>query len=172
DTHERTLRLAKSRRLVLDDLAVADDLLLGVGDVTADLVRAPLEHLVLDDVELVADLVEDREAVVEEVVEHLVKQSTRALREQPLAEGLVLVAAAVQPGHRQQLDGRERDEVVGPEEHVELGGVQPADRAVVDGEVENREEGALLEVVVDLRPLALREQDRKSTRLNSSHEWI
>ena len=44
------------------------------------------------DVELVPDLVEDREAVVEEVVEHLVQQAARALREQVVAQLLVLAA--------------------------------------------------------------------------------
>ena len=51
----------------------------------------------------------------------------------------------------------QRDEVVGPDEDVELGGVQPLDRRVVDREVEDGEEVALVGVVVDLRPLALRE---------------
>ena len=43
----------------------------------------------------------------------------------------------------------------GPDEEVELGGVQPLDRLVVGREVEDREE--VLGVLVDLRPLALRE---------------
>ena len=103
-----------------------------------------------------ADLVEDREAVVEEVVEHLVEQAAGALREQLLAERLVLLAAVEEPRHRQQLDARQRHEVVGADEDVELGGVQALDRAVVDREVEDAEEVALVGVVVDLRPLALR----------------
>ena len=71
------------------DLAVGDDLLLDVRDVADDVLGLALEHVVLDPVELVADLVEDREAVVEEVVEHLVEQATGALREELLAERLV-----------------------------------------------------------------------------------
>ena len=43
----------------------------------------------------------------------------------------------------------------GPEEDVELGGVQPLDRLVIGGEVEHDEE--VLRVLVHLRPLALRE---------------
>ena len=43
------------------------------------------------------------------------------------------------------------------DEDVELGGVQPLDRLVVDGEVEDGEEVAVVLVVVDLRPLALRD---------------
>ena len=57
----------------------------------------------------------------------------------------------------QELAVRDRDEVVGADEDVELRGVEPLDRAVVDGEVEDGEEVALLGVVVDLRPLALRD---------------
>ena len=64
-----------------------------VRDVADDLVGAALEDVVLERVELVPDLVEDREAVVEQVVEHLVEQAARALREELLAEGLVLLAA-------------------------------------------------------------------------------
>ena len=117
----------------------------------------PLEHLVLDRVELVADLVEDREAVVEEVVEHLVEQPARALREQLLAELLVGLATREEARHGEELAVRDRDEVVGPDEDVELGGVQPLNRLVVDGEVEDDEEVAVVLVVVDLRTLALRD---------------
>ena len=102
-----------------------------------------------------ADLVEDREAVVEEVVEHLVEQAAGALREELLAQRLVVLAAVEEPRDGQQLDVRQRDEVVGAEEDVELGGVQPLDRLVVDREVEDDEE--VVRVLVDLRPLALRE---------------
>ena len=119
------LEHAQRRALRLDDLPVADDLLLDVRDVADDLLGASLEHVVLERVELVPDLVEDREAVVEEVVEHLVEQAARALREQLLAELLVLLAAAEEPRHRQQLDARQRDQVVRADEDVELGGVQP-----------------------------------------------
>ena len=102
-----------------------------------------------------ADLVEDREAVVEEVVEDVVEQVAGALREQALAQLVVVLAAREQPRDRQQLDVRQRDQEVGAEEEVELGGVQPLDRLVVAGEVEDAEE--VLGVLVDLRPLALRE---------------
>ena len=76
---------AQGRSLGLDDLALRDDLLLHVGDVADDLLRLSLEHLVLDPVELVGDLVEDREAVVEEIVEDLVEQASRSAREELLA---------------------------------------------------------------------------------------
>ena len=49
----------------------------------------------------------------------------------------------------------QRDEVVRPEEEVELGGVQALDRLVVDREVEDAED--VLGVLVDLRALTLRE---------------
>ena len=103
------------------------------------------------------DLVEDREAVVEEVVEHLVEQPARALGEQLLAERLVVLAAREEARDGQQLAVRDRDEVVRPDEDVELGGVQPLDRLVVDREVEDDEEVAVVLVVVDLRALALRD---------------
>ena len=77
-----------------------------VRDVAHDLLGAALEHVVLERVELVPDLVEDREAVVEEVVEHLVEQAAGALREELLAEGLVVLAAVEEPRDRQQLDRR------------------------------------------------------------------
>ena len=91
------LEQAQRRALRLDDLPVADDLLLRVREVADDLVGAALEDVVLERVELVPDLVEDREAVVEEVVEHLVEQPPGALREELLAERLVLLAAREEP---------------------------------------------------------------------------
>ena len=83
------LEHAQRRAARLHDLAVRDDLLLRVRDVADDVLGVALEHVVLDRVELVADLVEDREAVVEEVVEHLVEEPAGALGEQLLAERLV-----------------------------------------------------------------------------------
>ena len=100
------------------------------------------------------DLVEDREAVVEEVVEDVVEQVARPFANS-VAQLLVLLAAAEEPRHRQQLDGRQRDEVAVADEEVELGRVQPLDGLVVDREVEDAEE--VVRVLVDLRPLALRE---------------
>jgi hypothetical protein len=108
-----------------------------------------------DRVELVPDLVQDREAVVEAVVEHLVQEPSRALREELLAEVLVGLAAHEQVRHRMELDVRQRDEVVVPEEDVELGRVQALDGLVVERKVEDDEE--VLRVVVDLRSLPLRE---------------
>jgi len=149
------LEQAQRRALRLDDLAVRDDLLLRVRDVANGLLGAPLEHVVLDRVELEADLVEDREAVVEEVVEHVIEQVAGALREQVLAQLGVGDAALEEPAHRQELDGGQRDEVALAEEEIELGRVQPLDGLVVEREVEDAEQ--VLRVFVDLRPLALRE---------------
>ena len=149
------LEQAQGGALGLDDLAVRDDLLLHVGDVPDDLLRASLEHLVLEAVELVADLVQDREAVVEEVVEDVVEQVAGALSEQLLAKLLVVGAAQEEARDGQQLDRRQRDQVVRAEEEVELGRIQALDGLVVDGEVEDGEE--IVRVVVDLRALALRE---------------
>ena len=50
---------------------------------------------------------------------------------------------------------RQRDDEVRPDEDVELGGVQPADRLVEDREVQDDEEVVL--VLVDLRALVPRE---------------
>jgi hypothetical protein len=105
----------------------------------------------------VADLVEDREAVVEQVVEHLVEETAGTAGEELLAEPLVRLAACEQPRHGQKLAVRKRDEVVLPDEDVELRGVQPLDGLVVDGEVKDREQVPLVLVVVDLRALALRD---------------
>src|SRR6185312_10284632 len=80
------------------------------------------------------DLVEDREAVVEEIVQDVVEQVARALAEELVSQCLVLLAAPEEAGHRQQLDV-----------------------LVVDGEMEDREEVALIRVLVDLGALALRE---------------
>ena len=101
------------------------------------------------------DLVEDREAVVEEVVEDVVEEVAGALREELASQLLVALAAAEEPRDGKELDVRERDQEVRAEEDVELGRVQPLDALVVDREVEDDEEVA--RVLVDLRPLALRE---------------
>jgi len=70
---------------------------------------------------------------------------------------LVLLNAVEEPRDRKQLDVRDRDEVVGAEEEVELAGVQALDVLVIGGEVEDAEEIAVIDVVVDLGPLALRQ---------------
>ena len=143
--------------LRLDDLAVGNDLLLHLGDVGNDLLGAAVLDVVLDRVELVGDLVEDREAVVEEVVEYLVEQSPRALAEQLVAQALVLLQPGEETRDGQELDVRDGDEVVRAEEEVELAGVQPLDALVVRREMENAEQVAVVDVVVDLRALPLGE---------------
>ena len=105
--------------------------------------RPHLVDLLVDLLELVADLVEDREAVVVQVVEHLVEEPSRPAREEVVPELLVLGAALEEPRHRLQLDGGQRDDVVRADEDVELAGVQPSDVRVVDGEVEDGEEVAV-----------------------------
>ena len=151
------LEQAECRALRLDDLAVGDDLLLHLGDVGDDLLGTTVLDVVLDRLELVRDLVEDREAVVVEVVEDLVQQPARALAEEVVAKLLILLQAREQARDRQQLDVRDRDQVVGADEEVELAGVQALDVLVVRREVEDAEEVAVVDVVVDLRALPLRE---------------
>ena len=68
---------------------------------------------------------------------------------------LVVLAAGEQPRDREELAVGDGDEIVRPDERIELGGVQPLDRLVVDREVEDGEQVAVVLVVVDLRPLAL-----------------
>jgi len=75
-------------------------------------------------------------------------------------ELLIGAAAVEEAGDRLQLDGGEGDEIVGPDEGVELARVQPADAGVEDREVEDGEQvaaGLALGVDVDLRTLAPRE---------------
>src|SRR5919106_299294 len=156
---EETLRVAlqhaQRRALGLDDLAVGDDLLLGVRDVADDLLGTPLEHVVLDRVQLRPDLVEDRKAVVEEVVEDVVEEIAGALREEIRPQVRIVFAAPEEVRDRQELGVRQRDEEVRAEEDVELGRVQALDALVVEGEVEDDEE--IVRVLVDLRSLALGE---------------
>ena len=151
------LALEETQRgaLRLDDLAERDDLLLRAGDVAHNLHEPGLLEVVLDRVELVPDLVQDREAVVEEVVQDVVEQVARALREKARAQLGVRQAALEEPRDREQLDVGQRDEIARTEEDVELGCVQPLDCLVVEREVEDREQ--IVRVLVDLRPLALRE---------------
>src|SRR5207237_662813 len=101
-----TLEQAQGGALRLDDLPVADDLLLDIREVAYDFLGTPFEDVVLERVELVPDLVEDREAVVEEVVENFVEHAAGAHREEPVAEHLVLLAALEEPRQGQQLDRR------------------------------------------------------------------
>src|SRR4029077_12165875 len=79
-----------------DHFAEVDDLLLDVGDVADDLLRAPLEDFVLERVELVSDLSQHREAVVEAVVDEAVEQVAGAAREELLAQLLLGPAALEQ----------------------------------------------------------------------------
>ena len=76
------LEVAQHRALRADDLAEVDDLLLDVGDVADDLARSVLlEDVLLDRVELLADLAQHREEVVEGVVDDRVEQVAGALAE-------------------------------------------------------------------------------------------
>src|SRR5262249_19934565 len=71
------LELPERRALRPHDLAIGDDLLLHLVDVADALLRARhgLVDLLVDLTELEADLVEDGEAVVVEIVEDLVEHS-------------------------------------------------------------------------------------------------
>ena len=144
----RSLRTA---RCGPDDLAEVDDLLLGVGEVAHDLLGLALEDVLLEALELVADLPQHREAVVERVVDDLVEQVAAALGQQGLAGLLGRAAALEQVLHRRERRVGERDQEVGADEDVELGGVQAPDGLVEHREVENDEQ--VVVVLVDLRAL-------------------
>ena len=115
----------------------------------------PLEDLLLEPLELVPDLAEHREAVVERAVDDLVEQVARALENSSLAHLLVGAAALEQVLDRLQRHVRQRDEEVGPDEHVELARVQPPDLLVEHREVQDDEQ--VVVVLVDLRPLVARQ---------------
>ena len=149
------LEVAQRGALRPDDLAEVDDLLLDVGDVAHDLGGVALEDVLLDALELVAHLAQHRERGVHAVVDDLVEQVAGALGEQLVAQLLVGAAAL-----EQVLDGLQRlvgqrDQVVGPDEQVELGGVQARDGLVVAREVQDDEQ--VVVVLVDLRALVARE---------------
>ena len=149
------LEVAERRALRADHLAEVDDLLLGVRDVAHDLGRAALEDVLLDPLELVADLAQHRERGVDAVVDDLVEQVARALGEVLLAQLLVRPAALEQVLDRLQRLVGQRDQVVRADEEVELGGVEPGDRLVVAREVQDDEQ--VVVVLVDLRALVARE---------------
>src|SRR4051794_39808416 len=86
------LEVAERRPLRSHDLAEVDDLLLDVRDVADDLLRAALEDVLLDALELVADLAQHRKGRVHARVDDPVEQVARALGEVLLA--LLLVRAA------------------------------------------------------------------------------
>ena len=77
------------------------------------------------------------------------------MREDLLAQLLVLAAALEQVLDRLQRLVGDRDQEVGADEDVELARVQPPDRAIEDREVQDDEE--VIGVLVDLRPLVARE---------------
>jgi hypothetical protein len=149
------LEVSQRRALRPNDLAEVDDLLLDVRKVAHDLRRAALEDVLLEPLELVAHLAEHREGGVDAVVDDLVEQVARALAEQLLAQ-LVAGPAALEEvlERRDRLVGQ-RDDVVGADEDVELGGVQPADLLVVGREVQDDEQVVVVDV--DLRALVARE---------------
>ena len=90
------------------------------------------------------DLVEDREAVVEEVVEHLVEQPAGAAREEVVAKLLAVVAALEEPRQRAQLDRRQR-----LRRKLQLGHLQLA----VDVVVHHPDHAGLLHVRVPAHPV-------------------
>ena len=124
-------------------------------DVAHDLVGATLEDVVLDPLELEADLPEHRERRVDAAVDELVEEVPGALRERLVAEVLAGLVALEDGPQRDERLVREGDEEVGPDEHVDLGREQPAGRLVEARELQNDEQ--VLVVGVELRALVARE---------------
>src|SRR4051794_21549472 len=149
------LEVAQHRSLRPDHLAEVDDLLLDVGDIAYDLLRAPLEDVVLERVELVADLAQHREAVVEAVVDEAVEQVARAAREELFAQLLLGPTALEQVLNRLQGLVGDRHHIAGPDEEVELARAQSPGGGIEDREVKDDEEVVVIDV--DLRPLVARE---------------
>ena len=115
----------------------------------------PLEDLVLERVELVADLAQHREAVVEAVVDDPVEQVAGAAREQLLAQLLLLAAALEQVLDRLQ---RRFGIVTRKSRPTKMSSSPALSRptcAVEDREVQDDEQ--VVVVLVDLRPLVARE---------------
>jgi hypothetical protein len=107
---------------------------------------------VLQGVQLEPDLVEDREAVVEHLVDDLVEQEPRTLRHVVEARVVARFAPRPQGGDRLERLLRDGDEQPGADEDVQLSGLE-ASRALVEaGEVQHQEHVAV--VLIDLRPLA------------------
>src|SRR5256885_5030697 len=149
------LQVADHRALRADDLAEVDDLLLDVGEVTDDLLRAALEDVLLEALELVAHLAQHREGGVDAVVHDLVEQVARALGEHLAAELRVGAAALEQVVDGLQWLVRQRDHEVAADEQVQLGRVEPSHVLVEAREVEHDEQVAV--VLVDLGALVARE---------------
>ena len=108
-----------------------------------------------DPLELVADLPQHRERRIDAVVDDLVEQVARTLGEERVAQLLARAAALEQVLERLDRLVGQRDQEVGADEQVQLGGVQPRDRLVVAREVQDAEQ--VVVVLVDLRALVARE---------------
>ena len=119
-----------------------------------DLRRAALEDVVLEAVELVAHLAEHRERGVDVRVDDLVEQVARALREVLLTEVLSRLESLEHRAERRQGRIGKGDQVIGPDEEVELRGEQPAGRLLEDRELEDDED--VVVVGVELRALVPR----------------
>ena len=148
------LEVAEGGALRADDLAEVDDLLLDVRDVAHEILGPALEDLLLDAVELVAHLAQHGEGGVDAGVDDPVEQVARAIGEVLVADLLGGAALLEEELDRPDLLVGEGDDVVGPDEDVQLGGVQPTEALVEAREVQDDEE--VVGVLVDLRPLVAR----------------
>ena len=113
-----------------------------------------LEDVVLDAVELDRHLAQHRERRIDAGVDDLVEQVAGALREGRLAQVLLLAVALEHRGQRRQRDARQRDQVVGTHEQVELGGQDPARLLLEHRELQDDED--VVVVLVELGAVVAR----------------
>ena len=113
-----------------------------------------LEDVVLEAVELDGHLAQHRERRIDAGVDDLVEQVAGALRERRLAQVLLLAVALEHRRQGRERDARQRDQVVGAHEQVELGGQDPAGFLLEQRELEDDED--VVVVLVELRAVVAR----------------
>ena len=103
---------------------------------------------------LTRHLAQHRERGIDAGVDDLVEQVAGALREGRLAEVLLLAVALEHRRQRRERDVRQRDQVVGAHEQVELGGQDPAGLLLEQRELEDDED--VVVVLVELGAVVAR----------------
>ena len=113
-----------------------------------------LEDVVLEAIELDRHLAQHRERRIDAGVDDLVEEVAGALREGCLAQVILLAVALEHRGQGRERDARQRDQVVGAHEQVELGGQDPAGLLLEQRELEDDED--VVVVLVELGPVVAR----------------
>ena len=123
--------------------------------VSDDLRRTALEDVVLEALQLERGLAQHRERRIDAGVDDLVEQVAGPLGEDLLAQVVLLAIPLEHRRQRWQRHVRQRDDVIGTHEQVELGS-QDA-RAVLVEEWEVQHDEDVVVVLVELRALVARE---------------